>query len=230
MHSHKGVYGKTAFKLLKGVGLEIGALHQPFDLEATVIYLDRFSKRELHDLYKDDHNINVKDIQSVHLVAESDYYSFIDEAAFDFVVSSHVLEHVCNPGRVIEEWLRIVKNNTGIVYFVVPDKRFCFDRMREVTTVEHLMQDYYSNIKKVEYEHYKDFILNVDEPGAVKSTSAEYIRKSFDNQVSIHVHTFTDGSMSLFLDELQQVVPMKIIHYNAQGLHIHVALKNVVQK
>ncbi len=43
-----------------------------------------------------------------------------------------------NPGRQIQEWLRIVRPG-GLVYMVVPDKRFCFDRRRELTEIEYLL-------------------------------------------------------------------------------------------
>jgi len=40
---------------------------------------------------------------------------------FDFVFSSHCLEHMKNPFYAIQEWWKLVKDN-GYLYFVVPDE------------------------------------------------------------------------------------------------------------
>ena len=40
---------------------------------------------------------------------------------FDYVFSSHCLEHMCNPYRAIQEWWKLVKLN-GYMYIVVPDE------------------------------------------------------------------------------------------------------------
>lgn len=230
LHTRCSDFGKTAFKLLKGVGLEIGALSQAFDLDAAVIYLDKYSKKELMDLYKDEPGIS--EIHNVHLVAKSDYYDFIDDEAFDFVVSSHVLEHTCNPGRIIEEWLRIVKPETGIVYFVVPDKNYSFDRGRPETTTQHLLNDYHNNVQCIEYEHYKDFLINTNDTDSPQDTdipqneiTEESILECYNRQASIHVHTFTYQGLTVILERLEKLIPMEIIHCESQGLHIHIALK-----
>ncbi|OEU67827.1 MAG: hypothetical protein BA863_01835 [Desulfovibrio sp. S3730MH75] len=223
MHSKQSQFGRKAHALLKGVGIEIGALHCPFDLDATVMYLDRHSKKDLIETYKNDPR--QREIKDVHLISKSDYYAFIDDNAFDFVVSSHVLEHTCNPGRVIEEWIRIVKQN-GIVYMVVPDKNFCFDRKRHLTTIEHLMKDFHDKTGIVAFEHYDDFFTNTQhEEGIRRNQSKELTSRAFKKQDSIHVHTFTHRSLRVFLIELQRLVPFTIIHFEAQNLNIHVALR-----
>ena len=41
---------------------------------------------------------------------------------YDFVFSSHSLEHIANPLKAISEWLRITKKD-GYIIIIVPEKR-----------------------------------------------------------------------------------------------------------
>ena len=208
---------------MHGFGLEIGALHKPFDLDATVIYLDCKSKEELLEQYKND--AKVSRIKHVHLKAPGDSFPFICSNIFDFVCSCHVLQYLSNPGRAIEEWLRVLKPG-GLIYIIVPDKRYCFDRRRETTTIEHLIDEYTSNIREISRLHYEDYIINTNgEDGIKRETSETFIDRCFNAQSSIHVHTFTADSLYNFLLALKEHILFEVIHYEAQGLHLHVALK-----
>lgn len=222
MHSRDSAFGRNAFRICKGRGLEIGALHKPFDLDADVTYLDRESTSDLKRIYAKDRRVT--SIRQVQIVWKETTYPFIDDNAYDFVINSHVLEHVSNPGRQIAEWLRIIRPG-GTLYMVVPDKRFCFDRRREVTHCDELISKYLSNEKLVPFECYRDFIVNTNgEDGIVRDTSEAFIKRCFDAQTSIHVHTFTEASLKEFFERLAPMVGFEIVHYEGQGLHLHCAL------
>lgn len=224
-HSRNDNFGRKAFELCKGKGLEIGALHKPFDLDAELIYLDRDHTEVLRNQYKNDPRVN--DIQQVQIVWNSPTYPFFDDNAFDFVINSHVLEHVTNPGRQIEEWMRIVTPG-GILYMVVPDKNYCFDRRRATTSTEHLIQEFKNNVDRTTIEHYRDFILNTQgEDGINRNISEDFIYSCYEQQSSIHVHTFTAKSLKDFLTDLQRYVQYDIVHYDPQGLNLHCALKKI---
>ena len=102
-----------------------------------MVYLDMQSTESLQQQYAKDPRVGT--ILQVQLVWKGNTYPFIDNNAFDFVINSHVLEHVPNPGRQMQEWLRIVRPG-GLVYMIVPDKRFCFDRRRQLTEIEYLLE------------------------------------------------------------------------------------------
>ncbi|EGJ49664.1 class I SAM-dependent methyltransferase [Desulfocurvibacter africanus] len=221
-------FGRKAYELCKGKGLEIGALHNPFDLDAEVVYLDQRKTAELRAHFKK--HPRVRRISQIQLVWKGDAYPFIDDNAFDFVVNSHVLEHVCNPGRVIQEWLRIVRPG-GIVYMVVPDKNHCFDRRREITSLEHHIQDYEADTKLIELAHYRDYIFNTaGEAEITHEASEEFAQKCFKGQTSVHAHTFTARSLDEFLRALTKRVPFELVLCEQQRsapLHIHCALRKV---
>lgn len=216
-------YAWKAVQLCRGTGIEVGSLHRRLPLMANVLYLDAHKTTSLLELYSKDQRVT--EIGQVQLIASGGKYSFLDDGAFDFVASSHVLEHTCNPPRQIEEWLRIVRRG-GIIYMIVPDKRFCFDRRREVTPLAHFVEEYDGDVSSTAIEHYRDFLVNTNgEDGLVRDISDESIGKYHATQSSIHVHTFTADSLREFLEHFAQSLAFEVIHFKAEKLHIHAALK-----
>jgi len=212
-----------AFALCRGTGIEIGALHRRLPLLANVFYLDLRATSALLDRYNKDRNVD--HIGQVQLITTGSRYPFLDSDALDFVASSHVIEHTVNPSRQIEEWLRIVRPG-GIIYIIAPDKRYCFDRRREATSLEHFIDEYQSDTDSVSMDHYRDFIINTHgEDGINHNTSDAYIAAQHATQANIHVHTFTEKSFREFLDHFAPVLGYDVIHYSAYLLNIHAALR-----
>lgn len=61
--------------------------------------------------------------------------------ALDFVLSSHVLEHMPDTIRALGEWDRVVRPG-GTVFMIVPHRERTFDRPRPRTELEHHLADY----------------------------------------------------------------------------------------
>ena len=80
----------------------------------------------------------------------------VADASFDFVVAAHVIEHTRNPIATLRTWLRVLKPG-GLLYLVVPDKRYTFDRARVRTTLEHVIFDYLEPSRERDLEHFLDY-------------------------------------------------------------------------
>jgi SAM-dependent methyltransferase len=65
----------------------------------------------------------------------------IPDNTYDFVLSSHCLEHVANPLAALREWLRVVRHG-GHLVLLLPDRAHTFDQRRPVTTLAHLREDF----------------------------------------------------------------------------------------
>jgi SAM-dependent methyltransferase len=74
-------------------------------------------------------------------VGEATDLSYIPAGVYDFVLSSHMLEHTANPLKVMAELRRVLKP-MGTFLLVLPDPRRTFDHRRPVTTLSHLVQDF----------------------------------------------------------------------------------------
>ncbi len=125
----------------QGRGLEIGPLDAGIAVaDVDVRYLDVLDTEGTRAHYA--HDVNVL----VELIPEIDYPLVVDgqprslaEAAkpgapYDWVIASHVIEHV--PDMV--GWLRdlaAITADGAALLLAVPDRRYCFDRHRPQTTV-----------------------------------------------------------------------------------------------
>jgi SAM-dependent methyltransferase len=123
-----------AHKLLDGLsGIEIGAsAHNPFGL--NTINVDRSAKTE--SIYTDEEMRICGEIARVDVVAEGDNLPFPDKS-FDFVISSHVIEHFYNPLKVLKEWERVARR---FIFIICPHKNRTFDEGKPTTTLQELIE------------------------------------------------------------------------------------------
>ncbi|MBW1811650.1 MAG: glycosyltransferase, partial [Deltaproteobacteria bacterium] len=208
-----------------GQGIEIGALDKPFqtNFSTQIKYVDIMTTEELKKQYRDDPSVSVEDIVRVDHISSGQNLSMFTGESVDFVCSCHLLEHLPNPGKAIQEWLRVVKKG-GNIFFLLPDKRYCFDRVRKTTPLSHLIDDFEKNVDQIEYAHYEDHISNLHE-----NNDSAKVRAAFERQGSVHVHTYTYDSFVSFLDWLQeklgnfQIVDTKQL--GADRMHIAAVLQ-----
>ncbi|MEY4705461.1 MAG: hypothetical protein RL042_1666 [Nitrospirota bacterium] len=125
--------------LLDGLsGLEIGpAAHNPFGLKTRNVELI-----ESRDFYASvQENIMGVTPPSVDIWASADSIPVPDQSE-DFILSSHVIEHLPNVIAAFVEWDRIVKSG-GYVFMIVPlPWALPADKDRELTPFEHFLGDY----------------------------------------------------------------------------------------
>lgn len=82
------------------------------------------------------------------------------DGSFDFVIASHVIEHLANPVRlVVDAWRTLAPG--GILLIAAPDKRFTFDAPRAITPWEHVAADFASGVRTNDDDHYWDFLRHV---------------------------------------------------------------------
>lgn len=209
---------------LKGTGVEIGALHKPmpFDPDTTkILYADRKDTATLRKLYIDNPKVDIDDIVDVDIISDGSDLSAVENESVDFVCNSHLLEHLTNPLRAIEEWFRVLKKN-GHLYIIVPDMHKCFDKNREVTPLEQFITKYEQDTNQVWYENYKDYFNH-----ARNITDEAIVKNAFEKQANIHVHTWTKESLLNMLKWLQTKVPFIIVKHENYGLHLCVVMQKV---
>lgn len=140
-----------------------------------------------------------KDKKGKQYIAEGSELSEIANETYDFVLSSHNLEHFANPIKALNEWLRILKQG-GCIFLILPDKRYTFDRKRETTTFEHIIEDYNNLTKENDTTHLQEILMLHDlsfDPYA----SSDY--KSFKNRCErnyefrcLHHHVFNQALLT----------------------------------
>lgn len=176
---------------LQGDGIEIGALHNPLPLPpgARVRYVDHLPEAELRKHYPE---LDGHPFAPVSIIGSAQDLSMVGDASVDFVVANHLLEHLEDPVAGLEEFQRVLRPD-GVVYLALPDKRRTFDRDRELTRVEHLIDEHRDGAEANRRQHYLDWATRVDKKDAAHAEAL--LEKGY----SIHFHVWRADTFLEFL-------------------------------
>jgi SAM-dependent methyltransferase len=81
----------------------------------------------------------------------------IANGSYDFLLASHILEHVANPLRALGEFHRVLKPD-GYLLIAVPDRKHTFDHRRPVTSFAHLEADLAANSGESDMTHLEEIL------------------------------------------------------------------------
>ncbi|MCL2661733.1 MAG: methyltransferase domain-containing protein [Oscillospiraceae bacterium] len=127
---------------LDGEGLEIGPSLRPvvpkrdgYNIET----IDHTDKKGLQKKYAAE-GYNVDDIEEVDYIWNGESYAELTgkKNHYDYVIASHVIEHTSDLVGFLRDCSDILKEN-GVLSLAVPDKRFCFDYLRPVTSISKVI-------------------------------------------------------------------------------------------
>ena len=141
-------------KYLKGIEIG-GSSHNQFGL--NTLNVDYTS--DMNTIFKKEEKKLYGEPLKVDIVSKGDELPFNDNE-LDFVISSHVLEHFFDPVKALKEWVRVVKPG-GYVFMIIPHKERTFDKERERTTLQELINRHNGKIQAPEYDlhcHYSVWI------------------------------------------------------------------------
>ena len=179
-----------AHQYLTGTGIEVGALHSPLRLPAgvTAKYVDFEPSADLDAHYPELSHLT---ITRPDIISDLETLRGIEDNSQDFVVANHVLEHCEDPIKAIKSVARVLRAG-GIAYLAIPDKRFTFDKEREITTLAHLIRDHEQGPDVSLREHYEDWCRHIDKlAGQELSHKVELLLASRGN-VHFHVWEYPD--------------------------------------
>jgi hypothetical protein len=106
----------------------------------------------------------------------------IPNSKYDFLLASHCLEHCANALKTVRALL-----------LILPDKRFTFDHKRNISTFDHLLEDYYGNVGETDLTHLDEILASHDLFKDWQAGSLEQFKdRSLDNfnNRCLHQHVF----------------------------------------
>ena len=115
----------------------------------------------------------------------------VGNASCDFVLSSHVLEHMSNPLQALREWHRVLKAN-GYLLLVLPQGSRTFDHKRKTTSWAHLLADFAAATQETDRTHIAEALELTDIRHWTFNEWPGW-RSYYENNVearSIHHHVF----------------------------------------
>jgi SAM-dependent methyltransferase len=114
------------------------------------------------------------------------------DGAYDFVLSSHMLEHSANPIRVLKEWNRILTPG-GHLLLVLPDGRRTFDHARPLTRIDHLREDFLRGTEESDMTHIEESVALHDLSMTPEYRDDNHLRNEFQDNLRnrrMHHHVF----------------------------------------
>ncbi len=126
----------------------------------------------------------------------------ISDHRYDFLLSSHNLEHVSNPVKALKEWIRVVKPG-GAIIILLPDYRRTFDRLRQPTLLEHMLEDYRLGKDEADLTHLAEILelhdLSRDRAAGTKEEFRIRSLRNFENRC-LHHHVFDENNSRQLLE------------------------------
>jgi SAM-dependent methyltransferase len=118
--------------------------------------------------------------------------SVIASHTYDFILSSHNLEHFANPVKALQEWKRVTRPGGGLI-LVLPNYSKTFDHRRTPTSVDHMFDDFEHGTQEDDLSHLAEILDKHDlslDPGG--GSAEEFRRRSMDNfnNRCLHQHVF----------------------------------------
>jgi SAM-dependent methyltransferase len=198
-------------RVLKRAALKTGLLRSKHFREIASSVTDKhgleiggpsaiFSKGGLIPVYPliqtlDTSNYSEQNIWSkdrVNYVHEATDLSSIADLKYDFLMASHVLEHVANPVKALIEWRRVLKPG-GSLLVLLPWRKYTFDRRRPYTSLEHILDDFDRDTQEDDLTHLEEILalhdLARDKPAGTPEQFKDRSLHNFANRC-LHHHVF----------------------------------------
>jgi SAM-dependent methyltransferase len=135
----------------------------------------------------------------------------ITDHSYDFLLSSHSLEHTANPIRALKEWTRVVKPD-GAIIVVLPEYRWTFDWRRQPTPVQHMVEDYERGMDETDLSHLPEIFeyhdLSLDPGRETLEAFRERSSRNFENRC-LHHHVFDKLNSRALLEAAGLVVNLQ---------------------
>ena len=230
-----------------GVGLEIGPNNNPIAPKKEgfkVDILDRIDTQELRNSYPGNGK-NIEEVDYVwrgepfqELIGKNNYY--------DWIIASHVIEHVPDMVSFLNQCSILLKEN-GKISLIIPDKRYCFDYFLPISTSGDFIDKYYEKAIKPTpgqiFDHFsnassrfgsgawqKDKLGEPNELSyAYSKAKSEFIEAiKSDKYCDVHCSRFTPISFQLIISDLFNLglIDLKVSQfYDTEGCEFYITLE-----
>ncbi len=136
-------------------------------------------------------------------IGEASAMAEIESSTYEFLLASHVLEHIANPLKALRAWMRVVRPG-GTIVLVVPHRDGTFDHRRPITTIEHIVNDFAKDVTEHDQTHLQEILDLHDlsrDPGA--GSRDAFVARARNNieQRSLHHHVFDTELVLKLLDQ-----------------------------
>lgn len=142
----------------------------------------------------------------------------VQDASYDFVFASHVLEHIANPIKALLEWKRAIIPG-GYIILILPNKEFTFDHKRNITPFSTILAQYEKGAGEDDLPSLDEILalhdLSMDPPAG---TLEQFKARSLKNIENRCLHHFVYSPE--LLDKIRVYIGGKFIRTFTDGINI----------
>ena len=211
-----------AAAFLGGAGVEVGAFTQPTDLppELEVTFFDRFPAERLRELYDERW---CRPLMKPDVVGDAQTLDGLPDAAFDFVIANHVLEHLEDPIAFLKRVSDTLVAG-GRAMIAVPDMRYGADAKRVPTSFAHLVEDHELGAARSRHGHYLE-AATIE--GLAGEAAQAYAAGVPTDTTVLHYHVWdADGFVALLRAAIARwSLPLSLLYTSASVHEIVVVLE-----
>jgi GT2 family glycosyltransferase len=203
----RAVRSVVSHLFLTGEGLEVGGGDRPFPLpDSTRCYRgDIRDDEKLCGYFKSDTITNDGYV-------DAQTFAGIHTDRLDFVISSHVIEHLQNPIGSIVNAIRVLRPG-GVFLLVVPEMRHTFDCDRPETSLEHALRDFVDGGEGTRMQAYREHVIFVhprfQSPIPAERVDAE-AEKICAAGMDLHYHAWTRPGFERLLAAASSFAPFEM--------------------
>ena len=186
-------------------GLEIGGpsqvfrrWHSPLPIYDHVASLDNcdISRTTVWAAHADTYTFTRGKAKGKTIFCDGSALSRVADQSYDFVLSSHNLEHFANPVKALRDWKRVTRPGGGLI-LVLPNCAKTFDHRRVPTTVKHMIEDYERDTQEDDLSHLPEILQAHDLSMDLAAGSVDEFRsRSLNNFTNrcLHHHVFNESN------------------------------------
>lgn len=196
-----------------GAGLELSPGATPIVEKASrnVLYCDKFGPEEWPKLYP---GAKFVDVDAVLADRALDQVFFKDQ--FDYIVSSHVIEHIPDFIQFFISASNVLRSN-GVIVSLLPDKRYTFDVLRRISSVEDIESAHLAKLTNPSQAMIEDFYRNCDmnataeglwsgtykpQRSHTSEQASSQISGADPKKIDSHCFTFTPDSFKILIEHV----------------------------
>ncbi|WP_371345155.1 class I SAM-dependent methyltransferase [Ancylobacter sp. IITR112] len=228
------------------IGIEFGASYNPIVAKKdgfNVYIVDHADEASLREKYRD-HPVDVTRIEPVDAIDDGGELTRLlpEGERFDYIIASHVFEHLPDPIRFLQRCTRALKPD-GKLYLMLPDRRFTFDYFRPVSTTGAMVRAYLEKRTRHDPAHLFDhYSMSAERNGAgvwadldggvfsfTGTLEAGYAAATSlqTDYLDCHAWIFTPASFRNIIEELREInlIEMgEVEFYDSVGCEFFVVL------
>ena len=144
---------------------------------------------------------------------------------YDCSISSNMIEHSPNPIFLLLNFFHITKKD-GFQYHAIPHYKYTYDKFREPTTLDHLIDDFMKMTKEDDYTHNQDYAQSAIEK---HGWQREFHKKYPIAYPYIHFHVFDEHNTKDLMEYVFEDVTHDIIKTDSFSDNV-VLFKNSLNK